>query len=111
MVQDMHCADSLSPLYQGPYKIVACKGVDVEVEGRVTSRRQVVHNNRKVPHEDGSMHLHEEQNNAEPLSPRIMMVRRCNKPLSQLSINIVWGGMTRTVKDHLEGKSLGDHLG
>ena len=71
MVQDMHRADSLSPLYQGLYKIVASKGVDVEVEGRVTGRRQVVHTNRikKVPHEDGSMHLHEEQKNAEPLSP------------------------------------------
>ena len=31
MVQDMHRSDSLSPLYQGPCKIVACKGVDVEV--------------------------------------------------------------------------------
>ena len=59
----MHCADSLSPLYQGPYKIVACKGVDVGVEGRVKGWRQVVHNNRikKVPHEDSSMYLHEEQ--------------------------------------------------
>ena len=115
MVQDTHRADSLSPLYQGPYKIFACKGVDVEVEGKVTGRRQEIHNNKikKVPHEDGSMHLHEEQKNAEPLSQPDHGGSEKQKIQTTPSIKDQYcaGGMTRTVKDHLEGKSLGDHLG